>query len=160
MQPSKLWKNLPIERRLAAADAFWRDEQGLDQQIEAVVTLAKRLNFRSRSLQALPIERKAKMLAQAPDVSDTVAARALVAYHFANERPLMAAFLDALGITHEDGLIADEQVAAPDRARLEHAIGDVRSKFPAEAVDLYLRTLVAIDGDTWGGIDELLSVSR
>jgi hypothetical protein len=160
MQPSKVWKSLPVEKRLVAADAFWRDEQGLDQQIEAVAALARKLNFRSRSFQALPIERRARLLAQAADVSDTVAARALVAYHFAHERPLMAAFLDALGITHENGLIADEQVPAPDRALLAGAVERIRSGFPADAVDLYLRTLLAIDGDTWGGVDELLSVSH
>ncbi len=159
VRPSKLWKDLPAEKRLVAADAFWRDEQGLEQQIEAVIVIARRLNFRTKSVQALPIERRAKLLAQVHDVSDTIATRALIAYHFSAERPLMAAFLDAVGIAHENGVITADDVAAPEADRLEAAALQVRAAFPAEAVDLYLRTLVALDGDTWGKIDTILPVS-
>lgn len=159
MPPSQLWKDLPAEKRLAAATAFWRDEQGLDQQVEAVVMLSRRLNFRAKALHALPIDRRARHLAQAPGVSDTIASRALVAYHFTAERPLMAAFLDALGIAHEDGLITAEEVAAPDAARLRAAAEKVRGAFPADAVELYLRTLVALDPDTWAGIETVFPAS-
>jgi hypothetical protein len=153
VRPSKLWKDLPVERRLPIADAFWRDEQGVDQQIEAIVTLARRLNFRTKSVQALSIERRAKHLAQMPDVSDGLATRALIAYHFHAARPLMAAFLDAAGIAHEDGLITAEDMAPPDRLALAKAAEKIRSEFPADAVDLYLDTLVAIDPDTWGALE-------
>jgi len=146
---------LPAEIRLAAADAFWRDDQAMEQQVEAVVMLARRLNFRPKSLQGLPTERRAKMLANVNDVSEAVATRALIAFHFANQRPLMAAFLDALGIAHEDGLIASEEVSAPDAARLATAVSSIRASFPAPEVDLYLQTLMAIDPDTWGGIETL-----
>src|SRR5437868_7135618 len=153
VMPSKLWREMPPAVRLNAADAFWRDEQGVDQQIEAVVTLARRLNFRSKTLQSLPIARRAKMLAQMNDVSDAIATRALIAYHFAHQRPLMAAFLDALGITHEDGLIAEEQVPAPAPDVLATAVAAIKASFPADDVDRYLHTLVALDPETWGGLD-------
>jgi len=154
-RPATLWKLLPPETRLAAADAFWRDEQAAEQQAEAIVMLAKRMNFRPKSLFALPVERRAKMLAQAADVPETVATRALIAYHFARQRPLMAAFLDALGIAHEDGLISAEDVPAPESSRLATAVQAIRASFPPPDVDLYLRTLVTIDPDTWGGIETL-----
>jgi hypothetical protein len=93
------------------------------------------------------------LLAQVPEVSDTIASRALIAYHFVAERPLMASFLDALGIAHDNGLIAADEVSAPDRDKLAAAVQKVRKEFPADTVDLYLRTLVALDGDTWGGLD-------
>ena len=63
MSPAEIWKQLPIDVRVAAADAFWRDDQSQDvemQHAEAVMILARRLNFRPKSLQALPIERRAK----------------------------------------------------------------------------------------------------
>jgi hypothetical protein len=153
VRPSKLWKDLPVERRLPLADAFWRDEQGVDQQIEAIVTLARRLKFRTKSVQALSIERRAKHLAQLSDVSDGLATRALIAYHFQAARPLMAAFLDAAGIAHEDGLITADEMAPPDPVALVKAVDKIRSAFPADAVDLYLDTLVAIDPDTWGALE-------
>ena len=151
---------MPLEKRVRAAEAFWRDEDSPDiqlQQMEAVVALARRLNFRTRSIQALPVERRARHLAQMIDVGDSVATRALVAYHFTNQRPLMASFLDALGIAHEDGLITAEEVQAPDRERLAKAVAAVKSAFAADDVDLYLRTLAALDGDTWSGVEGVLT---
>jgi hypothetical protein len=150
--PSKLWKDMPPATRLMAADAFWRDDQGGDQQVEAVVLLARRLNFRPKALQGLAVERRAKMLAQVGDVPDTVATRALIAYHFAHQRPLMAAFLDALGIAHEDGLIAGEDLPAPAPEKLETAVAAIRASFPADDVERYLHTLATLDGETWAGL--------
>jgi hypothetical protein len=161
VRPSQLWKGLPVERRVALADAFWR-EAGDDaqmQQIEATGALARRLNFRMRSVQALPIERKARHLAQVADVSDAVATRALISYHLASQRPLMGAFLDALGITHENGVINSEDVPKPEAAKLAAAVQSVRQAFPADDVSLYLRTLEIIDGDTWGEVHALLPLT-
>src|ERR1043165_5406584 len=159
-RPSQLWKDMPLEKRVLAAEAFWRDEDSPEievQQMEAIVTLAKRLNFRTRSLIALPVERRAKQLAQLTDVGDSIATRALIAYHFQNQRPLMAAFLDALGIAHNDGLITEEEVRAPERDRLSAAVTTVQTSFQADDVDLYLRTLAALDGGTWANIDGVLN---
>src|SRR6187549_588549 len=103
-RPSRLWKDMPTEKRVQAADAFWRDTESQDiqaQHAEALAVLARRLNFRMRTLQTLPVERRAKHMAQLTDLSEAVATRALIAYHFATKRPLMGAFLDALGIAHD-----------------------------------------------------------
>ena len=146
------------EQRLAAAGAFWNEDQAdvEMQHMEAVVTIARRLNFRAKSVHALPIDRRTKLLAQLGDVSDAVATRALISYHFTARRDLMAAFLDALGIAHENGLISDESVAPPDRAKLLTAIATLRSKFSKSDVDLYLRTLATLDGDTWAELEGAL----
>ena len=119
--------------------------------------LARRLNFRAKSVRALSAERRAKQLAQMPDVSDAVASRALVAYHFAAERPLMGAFLDALGIAHDQGLIKEDEVAPPDAAKTASAVKAVREAFPADAVNLYLKTLVSIDPETWAALDSQMT---
>lgn len=155
-RPSDIWKSLTPNTRVGVAEAFWRDDQSQDievQHAEAVLALARRLNFRPRSLQALPIERRAKQLAQMDEVSDAVATRALIAFHFTARRPLMAAFLDALGIAHDQGLITAEQVAPPDPERLRTAARALQGGFPDEDVALYLRTLSALDGETWGQLD-------
>ena len=152
--PSRLWKDMPPATRLTAAEAFWRDDQGDEQQAEAVVLLARRLNFRPKALQKLPVDRRARMLAQVAELPDTVATRALIAYHFASQRPLMAGFLDALGVAHEDGLIAAEEMPAPDPEKLKAAVAAIRSSFPADDVERYLRTLMVLDGDTWAGVEE------
>ena len=66
----------------------------------------------------MPLEKKTRHLVALPAVSEAVAARLLVAYHLAHQRPMMGRFLDALGIAHEDGLIADETVTPPPQDRL------------------------------------------
>ncbi|HET9372901.1 MAG TPA: hypothetical protein VFO19_21720 [Vicinamibacterales bacterium] len=161
-RPSKIWKEMPIETRVQAADAFWRDGESPEiqvQHVEAIVALARRLNFRAKSVQALSVERRAKALAQMADVSDAIATRALIAYHFRDRRPLMGAFLDALGVAHDNGMITEEDLAPPARDRIQKAIESVRETHPAGDVELYLRTLVALDGDTWANLDDAMTTS-
>lgn len=155
-RPSKLWKQMPAQQRMAAAELFWADEQSADQQLEAIAAIASHMKFRTKSVLALAPERRSKYLATLPTISDNVAARALVSYHLEKQRPMMAAFLDSLGMAHEDGLIADENAVKPDDETLRAAAADVKSKFPAEDVALYFRTLVSQDPDTWKGLAELL----
>jgi hypothetical protein len=159
-RPSQLWRDMPVEKRVVAAAAFWRDTDSPEiavQHAEAIGLLARRLNFRVRSLQALPIERRARHLAQMNEMTDAIATRALIAYHFEAQRPLMAAFLDALGIAHEDGLITAEDVTAPPVDTLATAVETVRASFPSDDVELYLRTLATLDGDTWTHLQSLLA---
>lgn len=134
---------------MAAAGLFWADDQSTEQQVEAVAAIAAHMKFRTKSVLALADERKAKYLATLPTISDTVAARALVNYHLERQRPMMAAFLDRVGISHEDGLIADDQVAKPDEVTVRAAAAELTVTFPAEDVALYLGTLVSQDPDTW-----------
>ena len=55
---------------------------------------------------------------------DVLAARLLVSYHLAHQRPMMAAFLDAIGLAHDNGLITEdppepisaEKIAAGEKA--------------------------------------------
>src|SRR6476660_6270937 len=82
-RPSRLWKRLPVERRLTAAELFWEDDQSTDQQLEAVAAIASHMKFRTKSVLGLALEKRAKYLATLPNLSDAIAARALVNYHLA-----------------------------------------------------------------------------
>ena len=146
---------MPVERRLVAADAFWQDENGVEQQVEAIVAIAQKLKFRPKSVQTQPLDRKSKQLAHMNDVSETIATRALIAYHLAAERSMMGAYLDALGIEHENGLIASEEVPAPPADKTAAACKILAEKFPADRVALYLNTLLTQDPDTWGTLEGL-----
>src|SRR5262250_2440454 len=109
-RPSQLWKTLSPERRLQAADAFWQDENAAAEQAEAMIAIAQRIKFRLKSVQGLPREKKSRYLTSLAGVSEIVAARLLVAFHLKHQRPMMGSFLDALGIPHEDGMIADDDL--------------------------------------------------
>lgn len=150
------------ETRTSAAAAFWRDEESPDiqlQQMEAIVAIAKRMNFRAKTVQSMSVERLAKALGQVTGVSDPIATRALIAFHFEARRELMGAFLTALGVEHDNGMITGEEgIPPPEKASLEKALQAVRADYPEGDVVLYMRTLLAVDEDTWkhlaGLVDE------
>ena len=72
----------------------------------------------------------------------------------------MGAFLDAVGIAHENGMISEESVPPPPADKLAAAVKQVRSAFPPADVDLYLRTISSLDGDTWAGMDDALTTNN
>jgi hypothetical protein len=153
-RPSKLFRRMPMERRVDAADLFWNDEHSADQQMEAVASIATHMKFRPRSIVALAPEKRARYLAQLPNVSDAIAARALVNYHLERQRPMMGAFLDLIGIAHDNGLISEENLPKPDAAKVKQAAQELAARFPAEDVSLYLATLVSQDPETWDALIE------
>jgi len=140
---------MPLERRIEAAGLFWDDEHSSDQQLEAVASIATHMKFRPRSVLGLDPAKRAKYLAQLPTVTDAIAARALVNYHLERQRPMMGAFLDLLGIVHENGLISEENLPKPDAAKVKQAATDLAATYPAQDVSLYLATLVSQDPETW-----------
>jgi hypothetical protein len=121
---------------MAAAAAFWTDEQAALEQAEAIALIARQIKFRPKSVLTLPVERKAKHLAGMAQVSDLLAARLLVAYHLQNQRPMMGRFLDELGIA------------------LDKAAKALASEFPKPEVACYFWTLLWQDPETWGGLKD------
>lgn len=153
LTPSKLWKRMTAEQRLKAAHAFWLDEQATDDQLQAVLVIAQQRKFRPKFILSLDTDRKARYLSGLFSLPDTLAARALVIYHLAEQRGMMGAFLDALGIAHENGLIQDDG-AKPDPEKLQPAVAAIKEKYPADDVSLYLQTLVCQDPETWGALKD------
>ena len=154
-RPSQLWKGLPPERRQRAAEAFWKDDSASMEQTEAVLAIANRIKFRVTSVIKMPREKKARQLVALPAVSEVVAARLLVTYHLDQQRPMMATFLDALGVQHDNGLIADDTLAAPPPETLQAAVRTLAEAYPAEDVAVYLSTLIWQDPETWSGLTDL-----
>jgi hypothetical protein len=151
-RPSQLWKQLTPDKKRRAAEAFWRDDPPTTEQAEAINLIAQRIKFRVKSVVAMPIEKKAHHVLAMPAVSETMAARLLVAYHLAHQRAMMGAFLDALGIAHEEGIIAEDEVQPPSPDALKKAATSIAASYPADDVSLYLSTLVWQDPGTWGSL--------
>jgi len=157
-RPSLDWKRLSVDRKLMAADAFWHDENGGAEQAEVIATIAQRIKFRTKSVIAMPVEKKSRHLMALPVVSEAVAARLLVASHLVHQRPMMGRFLDALGIAHEDGLIAEEKLEPVAKERLAVAAKTLAESCASEDVSLYFSTLLWQDSETWGGLSGLSEV--
>src|SRR5262249_8477434 len=149
LTPSRLWKQLTLDQRTRAAHAFWSDEDATDDQVQAALLIAQQKKFRPKTVIALDLDRKARHLATLAPIPEQIAARALIVYHLAEQRGLMGAFLDALGIKHENGLIQEDEVK-PDAAKIAPAAAQVAAQFPKDDVRLYFNTLLCQDPETWG----------
>ena len=140
---------MTAEQRLRAAAALWREDQATNDQMHATQLIAKHMKFRPKTVAGLDNDRKARYLAGVLDLPEDLAARMLVLYHVAEQRPMMGAFLDAVGIAHDNGLIGDD-VVAPDPTKLAAAAAALAREYPAHDVSLYLNTLLWQDPATWG----------
>jgi hypothetical protein len=151
----RLWKRLTPNERLDAATAFWNEppQEALAGALGAVVK-ARRL--RPQVARSLPAGERARILAGVLDPGESVAASLLVALHLAQRRPLLAAFLDALGLAHEDGVLEDEEGDAPaplaDGA-VRAAIESLRTAHDAHEVQVYLNTLWLQDPERWAALE-------
>ena len=152
IRPARMWRQMPMELRTAAAQAFWADEQAALEQAEAVALIARQIKFRPKSVISLTHDKKARHLAGLAQVSDLLAARLLISYHLEHQRPMMGAFLDLLGIAHEDGLIKEDAPVAPDAATLDQAVKELATKYPKADVARYFWALLWQDAETWGGL--------
>ena len=66
---------------------------------------------------------------------------------------MMGAFLDALGIAHENGLIQEENVK-PDAAKINSAVEKISAEFPKE--DVQISSTIAARILKLGGLEESL----
>jgi hypothetical protein len=161
LTPARLWKGMTSDQRLKAARAFWatEEDEAADDQFQAVFLIAQQKKFRAKSVFALDEERKAKHLASLYTVPEQVAARALIQYHLAEQRPMMGAFLDGLGIKHENGVIQEEDVK-PDSSKIGPAAEEIAKQYPPADISLYFNTLLCQDPETWKGLRGILEGIR
>ncbi len=150
---TRLWKHLPPDERLRAANAFFTNTPAELAAI-ALGALAKARHMRPQAARKLPPEAQARILATTLDPGEPLAQGLLVALHLSERRPLLAAFLDALQLPHEDGLLKEEAESLPpvteDAARQAVA---ALSGFPREHVLTYLNTLLLQDAERWKALE-------
>src|SRR3954471_20674566 len=146
-----IWKEMGEDRRKQAAEAFYADSNLKDFQRAAEVFIARSKNFRPQFVKKLPLEKRASYLAHLPVPPDMIG-QLIVSYHFAHQKPLMSAFLNALGIANDDGVISDSaEVKTPDKGALTIAAKKVADEFPPDDVRIYFATLQAQNPEIWGG---------
>lgn len=156
--PAQLWGALPVETRQAAARALYAHDWGNQPtRREADIAIMHGMRFRETAVRQLPIDKRAGYLARSIRPTDSLASSMLLALHLESRRPMLATFMDALGIPHTDGLIADDyETKPPAPAALKKAVAALEAKFDAADVDLYLACLLVLDRETWGGLAPLI----
>jgi hypothetical protein len=150
---TRLWKHLPPEERLAAASAFFA-EPPAELAGAALGALVKARHLRPQAARALPAEAQARILATVLGPGEPLAQGLLVSLHLAHRRPLLRAFLDALGLVHEDGVLKEEDDSgAPVAVQKAKAAVAALASFPSAEVRTYLNTLWLQDAERWAALE-------
>jgi len=151
----RVWKRLDREDRVAAATKFF-EEPAQEVLGSALGAIIKARHLRPQVARSMAPEEQARALGGVLDPGEPVAAALLVALHLGSRRPMLTAFLDALGLPHEDGILKEEADAVPlDEARLRAGVDALKGKFEEPAVRTYLNTLWLQDPERWTGLREL-----
>jgi hypothetical protein len=154
--PLRLWRALPREDRAAAARAFWNHPPAEAAAVAAreVVNL---LRVRPQAFQKIPLEQRVRALAGLASPPDTLAESLLVSLHVGERRTLLVEFLDAAGIPHEEGLIAeDAELPELDATRARGALAALRAKGHADgAIRVYWNALWLQDRARWAALEPL-----
>jgi hypothetical protein len=149
----KLWKALTPEERTAAISASLVDDANGWVKTTTRGAIAGALKFRPQTVATWPRQKLIAEAARLPLDDAQLLSAYLVDLHLGTRRPMMAAFLDAVGVKHEDGRI-DTEASGPidvSPAKLEAAADELTRQFPADEVVIYFLTLLLQDADTWGG---------
>jgi hypothetical protein len=147
---TRVWKRLsPVERK-TAAEAFFT-EPAQEVVGAALGAIVKARHLRPQAARSLPPEEQARILSGVLDPGEALASTLLVALHLKARRPLLVAFLDAVGLPHEDGILKEEADAAGplDEDKVRTAARSLQAAFPVEEVRVYLNTLFLQDPDRW-----------
>lgn len=148
---TRVWKHLPPQDRLTAATSFFA-EVPAELAGVALGALAKARNMRPQAARRLPVDAQARILATVLEPGEPLAQGLLVALHLADRRPLLSAFLDALGLPHEDGVIKEEADGAAITTDEARTAVQALSSFPREQVLTYLNTLWLQDPARWAAL--------
>jgi hypothetical protein len=153
--PSRVWSELDPETKLLAAQSIYAPgEQGAPRE-EANLAIATALRFRVQAVKKLPVEKRIHYLTRAVRPDDSLAATLLTTLHLNHRTEMLGAFLDALEIPQTDGVIDEEhELETIDQHKLDAAVVLLKEQFPADAVDVYLATLVSMDPGIWQGLSQ------
>jgi len=146
-----VWKRLSRDERVAAATHFWR-EPAEDVVGSALTAVVKARHVRPQVARALSAEEQARALAGVLDPGEPLAGALLVALHLGERRALLATFLDAAGLSHENGVLRDAEGDLPPPLGEPAAREGVRAlaaAYPRAQIETYLNTLWLQDPERW-----------
>ena len=150
----KLWKALTAEERTQAIVAAMADDPEGWVKNTTRAAVASALRFRPQTVSTWPRQKLVTEAARLPLDDVQLLSAYIVDLHLGHRRPMMAAFLDQLGIPNEHGRIDSETVEVPaqDADRVATAADVLASGHPLDEVVTYFLTLLLQDSGVWGGV--------
>jgi hypothetical protein len=150
----KLWKALTPDERTAAITAAMADDENGWVKTTTRVAVAGAIKFRPQTVATWPRQKLVSEAARLPIDDVQLLSAFLVDLHLGTRRPMMASFLDAVGVKHDNGRIDTEAtgpiVVSPEKLRA--AADDLAVRHPLDEVVTYFLTLLLQDAETWGGV--------
>jgi hypothetical protein len=155
----KLWKSLTPEERAQGISAALADDENGWVKTTTRGAVAGALKFRPQTVATWPKPKLVSEAARLPLDDVQLLSAYIVDLHLGHRRPMMAAFLDELGIANENGRIDSEitEVGPQNEAAVRKAADVIAAKFPADEVVTYFLTLLLQDAAVWNGLIEWLS---
>ena len=152
---SRVWKTLTRDARLEAATSFFREpsQETIGLALAALVRVRR---MRPQAARALSPEEQARTLAGLLDPGEPLSSSLLVALHLGSRRPMLATFLDAASLPHEDGLLKEEADAVTlTEENVKAGLQALAAAHPPAAVKTYLNTLWLQDPERWAALETL-----
>lgn len=141
-------KNMSEDRFLAIYDSLQNQGFGpLDGEV------ARALKFRPHAVKKLPMAqraRRARMILEKTSNAE-LTYELFGSYLMASCKDLVTDFLDATGVEHEDGMVANVDSAKPDVAKIAGALEKLDQDYAADDVTLYL----SLCAEQWPSVTEI-----
>jgi hypothetical protein len=155
----KLWKALNSEERAQGIAAALEDDENGWVKTTTRSAVAGALRFRPQTVATWPRPKLVSEAARLPLDDVQLLSAFIVDLHLGHRRPMMARFLDELGIANDRGRIDSEttEVGPQDAAAVRRAADAVAAAHPADEVVTYFLTLLLQDPTVWAGLEEWLS---
>ena len=134
-----------------------RDGSGAAAQV-GLAAAAQAFKLRPQFLRKQPRKRQAEWMrrALARPGNAAVAEEVLADFFLGSHQVLLGELLDALGVEHTDGQLAEEHPRCPDKARLEKALASFRAGEHPERRELLLQAFAAQSAINWPPLEALL----
>lgn len=154
----RLWKALNAEERAQGISAALADDENGWVKTTTRGAIATALKFRPQTVGTFPRAKLVSEAARLPIDDAQLLSAYIVDLHLGHRRPMMAAFLDSLGIPNEEGRIDSENVEVPvqEEEALVKAADALVASHPADEVATYFLTLLLQDAGIWGGLQDWL----
>ena len=129
---------------------------------EALAKSAAAFRMRPEALRQQPLSRQAATIRRALTqvTQQDLGSHILIDWLGKTQKPMLAQFLDELGIEHEDGMVKEGIGPEPAPATLAAAIANLRAAFPPENVRVYLQAFSVITADGWAQLPEMIDAPR
>jgi len=151
-----IWPTLPLQ----LANDILLSVQKTNKKLyrTAVEVMAPRMRLRVPTLLETPKAQRHAVWIQilARPEMEILGFNIFSAWLIDSQRPMLCAWLDALGIEHGENGCADNFPSQPNDAALQKGVDLLLQQFDPQIVGVYLRTFNQIDETQWPALDEIL----